>query len=134
MSKLTWNSAGGPAADVPRSHVRDIQAIFPDITDLDDMVIVPTCQRSKANLLATGEAVDREKDELLEAFVHWAQQVCDRLKQQGHWCDYIDPCSGLPVRSHTTCITHTLFASSQQPRRPAYNTSAVCATQDRMRI
>lgn len=27
----------------------------------------------------------------------WAQPVCDHLIAQGHWADYIDPCSGLPV-------------------------------------
>jgi hypothetical protein len=27
----------------------------------------------------------------------WAVAVCARLLAAGHWCDYIDPCSGLPV-------------------------------------
>ncbi len=27
----------------------------------------------------------------------WAVKVCDALIAQGHWADYIDPCSGLPV-------------------------------------
>lgn len=31
-------------------------------------------------------------------FMDWARGVCDRLAAAGHWCDYIDPCSGLPVR------------------------------------
>jgi Methylmalonic aciduria and homocystinuria type D protein len=31
-------------------------------------------------------------------FMAFAKAVCDRLVSLGHWADYIDPCSGLPVR------------------------------------
>ena len=58
---------------------------------------MPTCQPSRANLLNSGEVVDKEKDDLLEVFVAWAQAVCERLDAEGYWADYIDPCSGLPV-------------------------------------
>ena len=44
------------------------------------------------------EAVDAEKDALLERFFAFARAACDALAAQGHWADYIDPCSGLPVR------------------------------------
>jgi hypothetical protein len=88
-----------PAAEVPRTHHREVLAIFPDIGALDDMIIVPTCQKSHINLLNTGAAVDQQKDDLLETFVAWAQRVCAELQAGGYWCDYIDPCSGLPVRS-----------------------------------
>eukprot|EP00878_Enallax_costatus_P019165 GHUV01020210.1.p5 GENE.GHUV01020210.1~~GHUV01020210.1.p5 ORF type:complete len:101 (+),score=43.11 GHUV01020210.1:404-706(+) len=27
----------------------------------------------------------------------WSQCICSKLQAQGYWCDYIDPCSGLPV-------------------------------------
>lgn len=33
---------------------------------LADLLIVPTCQRSKMDLVQTGEAVETEKDDLLE--------------------------------------------------------------------
>jgi hypothetical protein len=28
----------------------------------------------------------------------WARAVCGALAARGCWADYIDPCSGLPVR------------------------------------
>jgi hypothetical protein len=34
---------------------------------------------------------------LLLQFMEWSQCVCGNLQEQGYWCDYIDPCSGLPV-------------------------------------
>ena len=49
-------------------------------------------------LVNTGDDVEEEKDELLETFAAWAGRVCEALSAQGYWCDYIDPCSGLPVR------------------------------------
>ena len=45
-----------------------------------------------------GETVESEKDALLERFFAFARHVCAALRDQGHWADYIDPCSGLPVR------------------------------------
>jgi hypothetical protein len=35
-------------------------------------------------------------------FMEWSRCVCDKLQEQGYWCDFIDPCSGLPV-SPTPC-------------------------------
>jgi hypothetical protein len=84
-------------AEVPKTHLREMKTIFPDLTSIEDLFIVPTCQRAKLDLVNTGEEVEKEKDALLESFVSWAQIVCDRLSKAGYWCDFIDPCSGLPV-------------------------------------
>ena len=34
----------------------------------------------------------------LSQFMEWARAVCAALAARGCWADYIDPCSGLPVR------------------------------------
>ncbi len=31
-------------------------------------------------------------------FADFAKPLCQELRARGHWADYIDPCSGLPVR------------------------------------
>jgi hypothetical protein len=104
------------------------------------ILIIPTCQHSDLDLVRVGEAVEDEKDRLLERvrlslppppclapdhshaspkfcvlssmyfslrkytpffstlqFLLWAQSVCTALSAAGHWADYIDPCSGLPM-------------------------------------
>lgn len=33
-------------------------------------------------------------------FFEWARKVTSCLEGQGYWADYIDPCSGLPVRCY----------------------------------
>ncbi|KIY94315.1 hypothetical protein MNEG_13646 [Monoraphidium neglectum] len=74
-----------------------LQGIFAGISSATDLLVVPTCQHATLDLVKTGEAVDDEKDRLLERFMKWAVAVCARLLAAGHWCDYIDPCSGLPM-------------------------------------
>lgn len=81
----------------PKRVMDQLSGIFPGIGAAPDLLIVPTCQRAETDLVNTGEAADAEKDRLLERFAEWAVAVCGRLSSAGHWCDYIDPCSGLPM-------------------------------------
>jgi hypothetical protein len=83
-------------AEVPQTHRREIQAIFPD-QDFTDMLIVPTCQKTVVDLVNRGEKVEQEKDYCLERFVQWAVAVSEGVSKAGYWVDYIDPSSGLPV-------------------------------------
>ncbi|KAI3429551.1 hypothetical protein D9Q98_005639 [Chlorella vulgaris] len=82
--------------ECPRRHRDDVAALFPT-TSLDDMLVIPTCQQAELDLVRMGEKVEEEKDRLLERFVEFAKVVCERLEALGHWADYIDPCSGLPM-------------------------------------
>ncbi|GBF98898.1 methylmalonic aciduria and homocystinuria type D mitochondrial [Raphidocelis subcapitata] len=87
----------------PKRVTDQLTAIFgAAIGAAADMVVVPTCQRAECDLVNTGDKVDEEKDRLLENFVAWAVAVCGRLSSAGYWCDYIDPCSGLPMMHKTT--------------------------------
>lgn len=99
------------------------------------LLLVPTCQHSKMDLVQTGEAVEEEKDTLLETvqgnsvlcclfpasacptltclqFMEFAKGVCNKATDRGHWADYIDPCSGLPVSRCSINSNIALFLSS----------------------
>lgn len=80
----------------PPAMAREVASVFPDVA-LDGLLVVPTCQQADYDLVRTGEKIDVEKDRLLERFMEWSRCVCGRLAEAGHWCDYIDPCSGLPM-------------------------------------
>ncbi|KAL4427793.1 hypothetical protein ABPG75_001882 [Micractinium tetrahymenae] len=82
--------------ECPRRHRDDVAALFPG-TPLDGMLVIPTCQHAQVDLVQMGERVEQEKDRLLERFMEFAKAVCERLVALGHWADYIDPCSGLPM-------------------------------------
>ena len=71
-----------------------------------------------------GDAVEKEKDELLERFFAFARHVCAALRDQGHWADYIDPCSGLPVRrclrALAVCTRRASRLPLSQPQRASF--------------
>jgi Methylmalonic aciduria and homocystinuria type D protein len=102
-------------AEIPSTARRDINAIFPDV-GIEGLAVVTTCQQARVELVAFGAEVEAEKDRLLREFLVWAQRVCAELEKRGLWCDYIDPCSGLPVRSallprtqHPAAVTSMLL-------------------------
>jgi Methylmalonic aciduria and homocystinuria type D protein len=105
-----------PPAGVPVTAKREVQAIFPD-QDLVDMLVVPTCQQTSVDLVNRGEKVEQVKDYCLERFVEWADAVCSHLSRQGLWCDYIDPCSGLPVRYYQPSL---VLSAREQLRTSAW--------------
>ena len=103
---------------LPRAFRADLQPVLPGVP-LDDaanataaaaaaaaaataaapFLLVPTCQRAAVDLVRWDDEVAAEKDLLLERFVAWAAAVCDALAARGCWGDYVDPCSGLAVRT-----------------------------------
>lgn len=86
----------------PKRVKDQVTALFPAVGAAADLLVVPTCQKASLDLVKTGEEVDEEKDRLLERFMEWAVAVCGRLSSAGYWCDYIDPCSGLPMMHKET--------------------------------
>ena len=89
-------------------------------------LIVPTMQRTALDICKTGEAVDVEKDECLERFLFVAEKTVSHIESATttvnqtnqknndytttsttttnsynnyYWADYVDPCSGLPMRT-----------------------------------
>ncbi|KAL7581317.1 hypothetical protein ACA910_006080 [Epithemia clementina (nom. ined.)] len=62
-----------------------------------EFLAIPTNQQAKEDLVAVGDKIEAEKDRLLNVFMAFAQSVCEQIRQQGYWADYIDPCSGLPM-------------------------------------
>jgi Methylmalonic aciduria and homocystinuria type D protein len=90
--------------------------VFRDL-DVTDLAVVTTCQRARVDLVGVGPDVESEKDRLLHVFHGWAQRVCEDLRQRDVWCDYIDPCSGLPVRSATLRSTDRNWRRRHQLER-----------------
>merc|ERR1712087_158229 len=90
--------------ECPKKHAENLVTLFPGV-DVSNMLVIPTCQNSDVDLVRTGEPIEQEKDRLLERFMKWAQFVCDKLNKEGHFSDYIDPCSGLPmVNKNNQCV------------------------------
>lgn len=63
---------------VPKAHRDDVAAIFPGV-DLDRVLVVPTCQRAREDLVTVGEKVEQEKDRLLNTVSPCGCAVLDVL-------------------------------------------------------
>ena len=82
---------------LPRIVLREVEQVLPSVQG--NIIAVLTAQKSKYGLVEWGDEVAKEKDELLERFVVWCKVMMKELEADGHWADYIDPCSGLPANS-----------------------------------
>lgn len=76
--------------------------MFPGV-GTENLLVIPTCQHASIDLVNVGDAVEAEKDALLERFFVFARHATEALAAQGHWADYIDPCSGLPMVHKESC-------------------------------
>jgi hypothetical protein len=83
----------------PRKHRNELRQQFPKLSleEIEKMIIVPTQQKTKVDIIKNGEEVDEEKDYCLERFLDFARIASDYLIKRGFWADYIDPCSGLTM-------------------------------------
>lgn len=92
-------------------HVFQPESTIPKYNDCNDdeweVFAIPTNQRALHDLVKVGEEIEDEKDRLLNTFLNFSQML-HRIMQspthtneqqqvQQYWCDYIDPCSGLPM-------------------------------------
>jgi len=61
------------------------------------LLALPTNQRAREDLVAVGDHIEVEKDRLLNVFMEFGADICQKIRSHGYWADYIDPCSGLPM-------------------------------------
>ena len=62
-----------------------------------EILVVPTNQHARQDLVAVGDHIEAEKDRLLNVFIGFARTFCEKVRAAGYWADFIDPCSGLPM-------------------------------------
>eukprot|EP00586_Coscinodiscus_wailesii_P012539 CAMPEP_0172512848 /NCGR_PEP_ID=MMETSP1066-20121228/247668_1 /TAXON_ID=671091 /ORGANISM="Coscinodiscus wailesii, Strain CCMP2513" /LENGTH=160 /DNA_ID=CAMNT_0013292829 /DNA_START=102 /DNA_END=584 /DNA_ORIENTATION=- len=97
---------------MPKSLYREFEHVFRSVienfpetqntnTNNDNIILaaIPTNQNARHDLVAVGSHIEDEKDRLLNNFLSFARDFCERVTQEGHWADFIDPCSGLPMLS-----------------------------------
>ena len=93
-------------ANAPRVLLRELKRVFPGIA-LKSATALLTCQHAAQDLVGIGDEIEEEKDRLLGVFHEFASHVCDKLAEQGFWADFIDPCSGLPMRHDNSCNVYS---------------------------
>lgn len=83
---------------LPRTSYIDLQAVFPAFhrSELTSLKAIILFQRSDMDFMQELQGYEA-KDRLLERFFRVAEEICGRL--EGSWVDYIDPSTGLPMKS-----------------------------------
>mmetsp|Transcript_16586 Transcript_16586/g.21518 ORF Transcript_16586/g.21518 Transcript_16586/m.21518 type:complete len:180 (+) Transcript_16586:89-628(+) len=97
--RLTRDGMEVSVHGAPRALLRELKSVFSGREFEEGCLAIPTCQQTQEDLVNIGEGVEVEKDRCLNVFSDFARSVCAQLTALGHWADYIDPCSGLPMLS-----------------------------------
>ncbi|KAF8977689.1 hypothetical protein BGZ46_007185 [Entomortierella lignicola] len=79
----------------PRRMTRDLATVFPN-KDLSNLLIVPTFQKCKYEMVAWDAEIAKEKDDRLDDFIRWSTALHHGLEKLGYWSDMTDPASGFP--------------------------------------
>ncbi|KAF9089152.1 hypothetical protein BGX23_006886 [Mortierella sp. AD031] len=82
----------------PRRMTRDLATVFPS-KDLSGLLVVPTFQKCKHEMVAWDAEIAKEKDDRLDDFIRWSKALHHRLEKLGYWSDMTDPASGFPSYS-----------------------------------
>jgi len=70
--------------------------------------------RTQHDMSAWSEEMEEEREKLTEDSVIVAKEICGRLKEEGYWADFIDPCSGTPHYSGHSATT--MFETDERYR------------------
>mmetsp|Transcript_7785 Transcript_7785/g.11342 ORF Transcript_7785/g.11342 Transcript_7785/m.11342 type:complete len:211 (-) Transcript_7785:391-1023(-) len=87
----------------PSSSMQDDDDDAMDMVDSNEsegrleLLAIPTNQKALKDLVAIGDDIEKEKDRLLNVFLNFGRDLCQKLRAKGYWADFIDPCSGLPM-------------------------------------
>jgi len=99
----------------PQLLRQDFQSLFPDRSALQELLTVITLSQKTTNdMSGWSEAIEEEREDLLEHFVSGATEICESLQEAGYWADFIDPSSGRPYLGPYT--NATLFETDERYR------------------
>ncbi|XP_076824682.1 cobalamin trafficking protein CblD-like isoform X2 [Clavelina lepadiformis] len=79
--------------DCPKILYKDFTTLFLDMPKSNVTVITVT-QKTQNDMTGWSQSVEIEREALLDNFITTATEICQLLKANQFWCDFIDPTSG----------------------------------------
>jgi len=109
------------AMDCPPGLKRDLIGMFPDqkLTGQSKMTVLNLTQKSDNDMSAWSLQMEMERDRLTAGFIESAMNICEQLKQDGFWADFIDPTSGRAFLGSFT--NSTLFETDERYNQLGFN-------------
>jgi hypothetical protein len=97
-----------------KAFQREIEFVLPGVALDKGLLAIATMQNARHDLVQVGDDIETEKDRLLETFMAFSKDLCERLIAKGHFADYIDPCSGLAMITKDANKVFSEVDSAQQ--------------------
>jgi len=109
------------AMDCPPALKRDLISLFPDhkVSVQSRMTVLNLTQKSDNDMSAWSLQMEMERDRLTAGFIESAMNICEQLKQDGFWADFIDPTSGRAFLGSFT--NSTLFETDERYNQLGFN-------------
>ena len=104
------------AQDCPHILRKDFQELFPSKDMLSShLTIITISNKTNNDMTGWSIEVEEEREQLLDAFIEGATEICNALYQAGFWADFIDPSCGKPFLSpHTNA---TMFETDERYKK-----------------
>jgi hypothetical protein len=101
-----------PCPDLLR---RELASLFSSVNmDEGALTAITLSQKSKHDMTSWSPDVEEERDNLIEKFIQTAKEVCEELRKNGQWADFIEPTSGRPFYGVYT--NQTFFETDERYR------------------
>jgi len=109
------------AIDCPPALLKDLIGMFPDqqLTTQSRVTVLNLTQKSDSDMSAWSLSMEMERDKLTQSFIESAMNICEHLKHEGYWADFIDPTSGRPYLGGFTNMT--LFETDERYNQLGFN-------------
>lgn len=109
------------ATNCPPALVKDLIGMFPDqkLTNHSQVTVLNLTQKSDNDMSAWSLQMEMERDKLTQVFIDSAMNICEELKREGYWADFIDPTSGRPYLGGFT--NSTLFETDERYNQLGFN-------------
>lgn len=84
------------AHECPTLLIKDFQELFPRnrANILNGLTVLTISQKSQNDMSVWSIQVNIEREKLIAKYVSIAEKMCNFLKENGYWADFIDPSSG----------------------------------------
>ncbi|XP_052258704.1 cobalamin trafficking protein CblD-like [Dreissena polymorpha] len=104
------------AYDCPHFIRKDFADLFPEKNIMSGpFTVITISQKTKQDMTGWSEEVEKEREQLLKAFVEGASDICEALQCAGFWADFIEPSCGKPfLGAHTNA---SLYETDERYRK-----------------
>jgi len=101
--------------ETPMLLRKEMSDLFPQQNfDNGPFTTITYSQKTENDMSKWSEEIEEEREVKMERFVQAAKEICARLKEDGYFADFIDPCSGTPYYgAHTNT---TMFETDEKFR------------------